>query len=720
MNYEWSFEEEAQLKCDALEIAKKKDLNWDEDLNHRLSVMLQEIERDDETTDRDLMIVTSLQVDEVRQSLQMLTSTKSQTQDLSKGFDDLGTLIHQERVDMKDFKVLKELHQTLETLTAVTTTARTLLSLQKRHAEIEEELAKPGAAVFPICEELKPVHSFKQDLQKQSGNASNTHRFSQHFELLAGVIDTVVARIRQAFTQFAQKGCAIDQLEQDGGSWEGLLDEQFRTFDDILQVVRRDQLSVLLTEDLSHFREDERDVVSKDGLWGVILFWIRQSMHNLWYSTLGVNGADCEGGAVDSNDPKTMLAKLTKWVKSVLGIIFNLVKDGQDLKGQVLEGTPWKTMDIATDIIKVLVDVGHEMVMKVLHIYVDRVSRPDNPLGAQNLLAIVKWTKVYDTPKGICSCIDGIDFSKDPNPPRIATPAGVQDISDLRSLLLRHTAQTLKEWLADTATGMAKTICELVYKKKEEIEAGNAQRLQTMGPVDFFDLLTTQVTEIGYYKDTSSIESLATGIQMATKCYVNGITESCSVEWWEMETRLGSITGELASDEHRLRVLCAFANDMTRCAEEVVKVEKQFLELLPSERQGVLHFEMVVTDFQEATTVAVQQINHLVMHTCQKSWPKVFDYLDEQRGPDDDTRENTFLDVICTIEDYERDLQTWLHPEPYHQVFYSLLRFVEIEYLQHFVEWLKGMCHVFYISASKEMLDEAVRQRTEVIPSQVL
>ena len=726
---DWSEEEEDQMRQEALDLAKKKELAWAESHGGSVADVIKDVEAGLQRLEREIQVVTALQVDEVRQSLGVLGVMDDDSQALADSFDGLGKVLQSEREDIKGFMQLREVHYARERISAVCTTASTLLSLQQRHLELSEAIAD-DAPLGPVCAELLAVQEFRCDLELQQRQGSSPGgAFSTHFELLSSVLRDVVRKVRETFLLFAERGDDVNVAEAEERDWAGLLDaEVARLADAVGGVLLHAEHGAMLAYDPQLFEPDERaDVAASaasaaaaataaaaaaadggggdaaeasplaaaQGVYQVMLRQLRRGVGKLWVERyLGTHQLGSEGDYVASNPVEVVLGRMTEWTKCVDALVYNFVKDGDETPsaGKLAEGV-WRSQERAQEAARCLIDAGHEQVTKILDQYRSRMNNPLTKLSPPEALLIIKWSRVYSSMQGILSTCEGLGFGELPTElqPVVMTQEGKMELAAKVSLLLRHTAQNLKEWLAETAKNQGRIHSELLYSSADAVYLHpSTGKLGSMASVDFLDLVSTQINEISAFKDQHTLDSLVSGIQIAAHAFCETLTNSCRPVFLST-LREGAHGTHKASErllddaEHRLRVMCAVANDLARCEDELPDIETRFRAVVAAEKHAFLSFDMARGVFQEGQALALHGAAGEVMGACDESWEEMF------ARPEAVDREGGAVlphlhDVLETVGDFCADLSSWLRPPHYTEVVALLARQVETQYLQGFAQ----------------------------------
>ena len=581
---EWTLAEEEAVKREALDIAKKKELEWVESHGGSVAELIADIEADLASAEREIQVVTSLQVDEVRRSFNVLSSLDEDGEQVIQKFGELANVMSSEREDIKDFIHLKEIHGTLEKINAVTSTAGMLLSLQQRHVVLQEELSHPETKLFPICEELHPILLFKNELI----NTQKNHSFSGHFELLNGVLRAVFRSLRDGVVAFPSQGELVNQTEASGGDWEALLDSTTSRLTDIMHVVLHvDVAPMMRTFDPSIFDEDERAALQgkdESSILPLIPLWVRRGVEVLWWAHLGTGAPDTESAFVEATPVDKVLEKVNAWSRSFDELVFNFVKDGQDgvATTKTLTEGIWRSRETALEVATAIIDTGHECVIKILKVFQAKLAQPGR-VSPPEALMVVKWAKVYESEQGVLGTCAGLGFEdvSASRQPTILSQEGKNELLAKVSLLLRHTTQSLKEWLANTAGAQATVIDEHLFSSEDAIHKDpDTEQYATMAPVDFLELVNTQFAEVSSFKDSVALDSLLAGVQIASQSFAANLAKACKKAHLEELRARGKLKDErFASSEHRLKVACAIANDATRCEAELPGLEAKFKQV---------------------------------------------------------------------------------------------------------------------------------------------
>eukprot|EP01063_Lacrimia_lanifica_P028440 TRINITY_DN4153_c3_g3_i1.p1 TRINITY_DN4153_c3_g3~~TRINITY_DN4153_c3_g3_i1.p1 ORF type:complete len:861 (+),score=276.95 TRINITY_DN4153_c3_g3_i1:170-2752(+) len=685
---EWTTEEE-EMKNAALLLVKKRELAWEDDLAARIAGLIEEIEADNETIERSIQSVTSLQVDEVQQSKRTLHNMEPQAAALDGKFGEVEALMSQERGNIKDFKQLKQINLVLERTTSVINTADTLVSLQRRFVD----LTAPTAPLFSVCEEILPVHQFQQDLSSstdpQNREAIATFTAS-HFQLLGSVATTVVDRLRQVFTNFAARGNEIHSLDLPRDA-----DVETRIYNELLDAVRtvsHEGAARMLTQDPSVYNRSEIPFVQSGSMWDVAMHWVDLGADRLWHSLRGCTEGSVASSCAPPNTWHDMPKHLNAWINSIDRVIFYMLKDAHDVpEDAVFQEGLWESRDRALDVAQVLIDNAHDKVQGVVTSCLDVLGKGGTQaIGPPDILSIRWWLADYEA--RIASCFSGMGMELRPaaKQPRPSREEGRKDVINRAGMLLRHASQALKCWLADKAEAMALVLVkDCLFAEPGQLRMHNDYRLITPGPIDFLELLETQLAEISRFNDAYALESLAVGVQLASVSFCAVLRRSVTLD------AIPTFEGRPEEDvEYPLRLLCALANDMTRCEDEVLRIERAIKERIPAQQHCNVNSDGAVAAFRETRAAMIEGARACVNATCKDSWNGVFGTYDESERRAADNTLVQFQDVLKTLQDYASDLMDWLHAACWRDLARALAVGVEQRYLQafvHFVDKRKGV-----------------------------
>eukprot|EP00755_Sulcionema_specki_P033521 Sspe_Gene.100926::Locus_75567_Transcript_1_1_Confidence_1.000_Length_2682::g.100926::m.100926 len=690
-------DEELELKQLALEKVRRMDLHFSEDLGRRVADLIVEVEAENEGIDRDLQMVASLQIDEARQASSLLNATQPMTEKLISSFDSLASLLASERQDISDFQLLRKVHQTLETTKAVASINANLLHLMQHSVEITQMLEGNGS-VLCVYEKLRPIHLFKKEVMQAKSPDS---RFNPHFELFLGVLQQLGKRVRSILQRSASVAREVQQLEKAGSSeWEEFLDKEISHLRDCIYIYLIDCEANVLPDNPGIFQTSDQAVLKEKGLWGLITHWLGEGVARTWREVMEVYADETEDDVADKLDVQTVMNRMSDVVRVLDMYVFCLIKDGNNCPTpETYASGVWGDMARALEVAAVVSLKVHEMVTKMLNVYTDRVSSGERKkrLPTPDLLKLIKWTKVYENAL-VNRCLGQLVE----NPSIVSLTDRIQtELGNSRTVLLRLAGQRLKEWLCEMAATQAKGICDGISSGTEEMFCEDG-KYATVGPIDLFDMYQKQFTDLAPHQDVKVMDCLATAMQLSSRIYIGVIKESSPLQWWEdrcLQEHIKLSEGEWM--DLRLKMLCAFANDMTRCHEEVDVMRKKFQKFMPSDWHEVALKEMA-QDFLAAQYSMVVWISEHVMLECNANGTisNMFSRpMQEERcmhhsptslmGSDPGVQQE-LGDVLATVKDFEADLRAALHPDRFQQMLDALLGFVVTEYLQKLTARLDG------------------------------
>ena len=110
--------------------------------------------------------------------------------------------------------------------------------------------------------------------------------------------------------------------------------------------------------------------------------------------------------------------------------------------------------------------------------------------------------------------------------------------------------------------------------------------------------------------------------------------------------------------------------------------------MLPTEKHSARSFDISKHAFQETYFTAVDSAAECIVDFCLECFESLFSSVD----PSDAGRavQGPLHDVLLTVEDFNGDMKSWLHPARHRDVLKVLVRRIELEYIQRFCEWLDG------------------------------
>ena len=689
MNYEWSNADEERLRSEALDSIKKKEekgLAWGD--TTLLGSMITELEHDNEGIERDIRMVTGRQLDVIRQSKGSINNIAPEAEELEKHFNSLGEMISNEGRDAGDFGMLRKVTLTRDRLGTIISTAETLLSLTNRVSQLSDSITNGERPDFlSICEELKPINDLRHDLES-SKNPSAT-RFSQHFEILDQLLRDLIDRIRIIFKSFSETGfnmCNVDSL---GGNLDQFMSYQHQ-LEAAIVLILSPEYKTLLGKPNLYQPDDDINSKTSDGGIDIVetsMCWVTQGLQAMWVQKHGLHQSEftqaTEIDVLEATGTDPMLSRLTEWIRSTDGLVSYLVLPTID-DDREFKTSPWKSEYLACLVVKHVIDTIHSLIIKLLQIWSQSASQLS--LSCPETMRITKWISRYES--GLKMCYSDLKFDDcGVSLPIIETTEGNRALEDVGRSLLSHANKSIRDWLIQMIANQGSVIRDLLIIKRDVSQHNG--KYYSASPVDFLYLITTQIKEISCYKDRRADETLSTAVNDSITQLTKTIREGCKKEYWQDLITSGKLEGEYSDHgEHRLRVLCTYANDLQRLSDEMPTLKKQFTEAAAASGAEVFDFETISSQtlLQEADSVCIQ-ICEFVMELCEGEWTDIFaDSKSSNRNPDGVL--TSLITVLTTIQDFHDDLNEWLHEIRFKRVCSILISFVELEYIQHFADAL--------------------------------
>jgi len=286
-------------------------------------------------------------------------------------------------------------------------------------------------------------------------------------------------------------------------------------------------------------------------------------------------------------------------------------------------------------------------------------------LSAEEHMAAAQWIEKY------VKALGSLEIDEESG---LMAASDMRQLQEFAALFQTDAVHKMKQWIV--AYGKTQTRDLLGYPVERDPDDGT---LFSLGPVEFFKFLQTQLRTMSSISPPAVVQDVATCCMEGLRVYQESVIALMQLDRWketkeepkkekgkdkdkERQKEKEREKEEEAAEEDpndwrevRLKYLCAFINDTRRLDENTEQLLEAFQRRLPEDWHDRLSFEDVMCGFHDTATALLHLLSkHLTKDVLLEAWVGLFS---KPRAAGEDFLQ---AEVTATLQDYLRDVDVWL------------------------------------------------------------